>query len=208
MSVSNTVAGRAADRAVAAQRQRAEQEVRVLVDAGLALLRRRGAAGMTVADVLAEANLSTRAFYRHFASKDELLLAVYEHEARRNHAALREALAAAATPRDAVETWIDAMLGLAFDTRRARRTSVLFREGARLRSQFPAEFAAILAGAIEPLSETLEHIPGADPRRDALSIHAVVWALVEERLRGDVLTRDVATAHAQRFCLRAIGVSE
>jgi AcrR family transcriptional regulator len=31
---------------------------------------------MTVRNVLAQANLGTRAFYRHFASKDELVLAM------------------------------------------------------------------------------------------------------------------------------------
>jgi AcrR family transcriptional regulator len=57
-------------------------ERRALIDAGIAVLRRTGSEGCTVADVLEEAGLSTRAFYRHFASKDELVLAIYEHDAR------------------------------------------------------------------------------------------------------------------------------
>ena len=65
--------------------------MRALVEAGLTVLRQRGAAGLTVADVLAEAGLSTRAFYRHFHSKDELVLAVYEHEAQRRYAGPRGA---------------------------------------------------------------------------------------------------------------------
>ena len=81
-----------------------------------------------------------------------LVLAVYEHEARRNHAALQRALEVAPSPRAAVEIWIDAMLDLAFDSRRSRRTTVLEREGARLGGHFPDEFAAILAGAVQPLA--------------------------------------------------------
>ena len=47
-------------------------EQQALIDAGLAVLRRNGSEGLTVNDVLAEAELSTRAFYRHFDSKRAL----------------------------------------------------------------------------------------------------------------------------------------
>ena len=107
-----TVSERAAARSVAAQQQRAVDEVRALVEGGLAVLRRHGAAGLTVAEVLAEAGLSTRAFYRHFQSKDELVLAVFEQEAQRRYAGLEAQLAKAASPRAALETWVDEMLSL------------------------------------------------------------------------------------------------
>ena len=143
-----TVSARAAARSVASQQKRAEDEVRALVEAGLAVLRRHGAAGLTVAEVLAEAGLSTRAFYRHFQSKDELVLAVFEQEAQRRYAGLEAQLATAASPRAALETWVDEMLALGFEPRRSRRTKVLAAEGARAQADFPEEFAAILAGAV------------------------------------------------------------
>src|SRR3954447_14220094 len=89
-------------------------ERRALIDAGLTVLRRRGSDGCTVADVLAEAGLSTRAFYRHFASKDELVLAIYERDAQPTHVRLRDRLDAAASPRAALEVWIDETLALGF----------------------------------------------------------------------------------------------
>ena len=187
-------------------------EERALVDAGLAVLRRSGASGLTVADVLAEAGLSTRAFYRHFASKDELVLAVFEGDNRRTVGALREAVDAATGPRAALEAWIDQTLALAFDPRRARRTLTLWREGVRVRRDFPAEFDAILAGVLAPLERVLAAgradgtFPRAEPAADARSIHAVVWEMVERRLDGDTtLTLDRARAHALRFCLAALG---
>ena len=72
------VADRAVARAVEAAKTRARDDVDQLIRAGLAVLRRDGAADMTIADVLAEAGLSTRAFYRHFTSKSDLLLAIYD----------------------------------------------------------------------------------------------------------------------------------
>jgi AcrR family transcriptional regulator len=180
-------------------------ERRALIDAGLAVMRRRGSEGCTVADVLAEAGLSTRAFYRHFSSKDELVLAIYERDALPTQTRLRERLAAAATPRAALEVWVDETLALGFDARRARRTQPLAKEGLRLQAQFPREFAAMEAGVIDPLAEILRAFPAAHPERDARSIHAVAWALVEERFAGGTLTRDEARAHVLRFCLPVLG---
>jgi AcrR family transcriptional regulator len=200
------VSERAVTRALEDRQRRAADEVRSLVEAALTVLRTRGAAGLTVADVLSEAGLSTRAFYRHFHSKDELVLAVYEHEAQRRHADLEQVIAAAPDPRAALETWIDAMLALGFDPRRARRTRVLRAEGARLQADFPDEFAAILAGAVDPLTSLLRAFPEADPERDAWSIYEVTWGLVEAKLRGDVIDRTEARAHVMRFCLPALGL--
>jgi AcrR family transcriptional regulator len=192
---------------MAPRRQRAEDEVRVLVEAGLAVLRRRGTSGLTVADVLAEAGLSTRAFYRHFASRDELVLAVYEHEAERRNAELVVRLGRAPSPRAALEIWIDELLALGYDTRRARRTRVLAREGVRSQADFPAEFAAIVAGAVDPLEAALCELPSPDPARDAWSVYAVTWELVQQKLRGAPITRAQAKAHVLRFCLPGLGLA-
>jgi AcrR family transcriptional regulator len=175
-------------------------EERALIGAGLAVLRRRGADGCTVVDVLAEAGLSTRAFYRHFASKDELVLAIYERESVVTQARLRQRMDDAGSPRAALGVWIDETLALGFDTRRAGRTRPLAKEGLRLQAEFPNEFAAIANGVIEPLSAVLAALGDKHATRDARSIHAIVWALVEEKLAGGDLTRDDAKAHVLRFC--------
>jgi AcrR family transcriptional regulator len=207
------IAERAAERSVREARARAEAEVRAFIEAGLDVLRERGAAGLTVAEVLARAGRSTRAFYRHFESKDELLLAIYEHDAQASVAGLRDHIAAAGTPRAALGAWIDATLRLAYDEPRARRTRVLAAEGKRLQAEHPSEFGAILDAQLEPLAEALERgradgtFPHADARRDAATVHAIVWALVEDELRGHAtMTLDEAKSHALRFCLPALGV--
>src|ERR1700692_1416038 len=93
---------------------RTDAEARALVQAGMAVLRRSGARNLTVADVLEEAGLSTRAFYRHFESKDELILAVYQHDNRRSIERLRARIATATSPLDALEKWVEVALGLGF----------------------------------------------------------------------------------------------
>lgn len=59
-----------------AQRDRQKQETRNRIVAVAArLLRERGAAGMSVGDVMAEAGLTHGGFYAHFRTKDDLVAA-------------------------------------------------------------------------------------------------------------------------------------
>jgi AcrR family transcriptional regulator len=210
-SASHAIARRVADRTVAPARARAVAEARALVEAALTVLRRKGAAGLTVADVLAEAGLSTRAFYRHFASKDALLLALFDADNEAVRGRVDAAMQAAADPHAALVAWVDQLLALAYSPRRSKRTQVLWTEGRRLQLEFPDEFERIFSAALAPLEALLEAgrasgaFPGADPRRDARAIHAVTWDLVEARLSGG--SDDLASARAQvlRFCLPALG---
>src|SRR6266850_7492820 len=118
-SASTTVAGRVAERTTSPARARAEAEARSLIEAALAVLRHRGAAGLTVAEVLAEAGLSTRAFYRHFASKDELLLALFDADTEAVRSRVEAAIESAPDPEAALVAWIDQQLALAYTPRRS-----------------------------------------------------------------------------------------
>ena len=179
---------------------------RALVEAGLAVLRRQGSDGLAVGEVLAEAGLSTRAFYRHFDSKDSLILAIYAYDAKRAREGMEKRLAASETPRAALDVWIDETLALAFDARRASRTRPLAREGMRLQGQFPHQFDSIRAAVLDPLVDVLRALETPDPVRDARSMHAVTWELVVERLHGSPMSRAEARAHVDRFCLPALGL--
>src|SRR4051812_34396803 len=106
------IAERAVDRSLAKARSRGEEDVRALIEAGLTLMRRQGVERLTVADVLAQAHRSTRAFYRHFASKDEFVLAIYEYDARGSLSRLHERVSRASSVRVAITTWIDMILRL------------------------------------------------------------------------------------------------
>src|SRR5260370_40984062 len=79
-----TLADRSGARRLAPAQELAETDVRALMDAGLALLRTE-APGRSprVADIVAAAGLSNDAFYRYFASKDDLVAAIVEDGSRR-----------------------------------------------------------------------------------------------------------------------------
>ena len=203
------IAERAAERSVRDARERAQSEVQALVDAGIEVLARRGEAKLTVAEVLAEAHLSTRAFYRHFRSRDELVLAVYEHESERTGNRLGQRVAAAPDPPSAVRTWIDETLSLATRAGRRRRTAPLAAEGPRLQARFPDEFATIVERQLAPLRQAIAAgrddgtFPDTDPDADALAVHAITWGAVQRILAGSSSAAD-EEGHVSRFCLAAL----
>ena len=90
------------------------------------LIQRDGSKETSVHDVLRETGYSTRAFYRHFRSKDELVHRdVPRRQRPRERDLLAAAVASAPTPLAALEAWIDQSLAVVYDARRLRHAVVL-----------------------------------------------------------------------------------
>jgi AcrR family transcriptional regulator len=189
------------------------EEEGLLLEAARSVLRVKGVSGMTVRDVLAQANLGTRAFYRHFASKDELVLAMFTRAAAEEAERLKRRMAPATDPRAAVIAWIDGRLDLAFDRRIAANLQYLSTEAQLRRRETPAElqlaFDLMLAPLIEQLRMGQERglFTEVNPEPDARSIHDVVWGVVEAHWSGFPQRKREARDRVVRFCLQAIGSS-
>lgn len=189
-----------------------DTEVQVLLDAAFAAMRRNGFADATVDDVLAEAGLSTRAFYRHFESKDALLCTLFRRDAEIAAQRLRTRVEAAASPREQLEVWIDEVLSFTFQPRRAERLRVLGSKAARLAVGYERERADAVELLTEPLVALLDEgrrddsFPATDPEVDAWMIYAIVFGMMD-RPPGQRLarTRREAVAQVLRFCLPALG---
>jgi AcrR family transcriptional regulator len=158
------------------------------------------------------ANLGTRAFYRHFDSKDELVAAVFLETARAERRRLQRRMAAAATEIDAVVAWIDGRLDLAFDDNIKSDLRRLSLEAQSQTSASPGLVQPAYAEMLKPLSEVLQHglrrgvFHHIDPPTDAEFIHGVVWASTNRQWQTGDCDRDEVRQRAIRFCLRALGV--
>lgn len=93
---------RAVARSVDPARAAAEDRVQRLIDAAIELMTAAGGAEVTVQNVADRAGLSLRAFYRHFPSKNDLLLAVFEESIRANAEHLERELARSDDPLDRI----------------------------------------------------------------------------------------------------------
>jgi AcrR family transcriptional regulator len=185
-----------------------------LLAALLEVLRRNGGQDATVADILDEAGLSTRAFYRHFETKEDAIRDLYRRDAESFSAHLWRQIDAANDPRDALEVWVNEILGLAYDRRRAERVSAM-------RSPIVAR---IVAGTREeqlgtdlleqPLRSVLESglaqglFPLARPELDIRTIRAIAFEAISWARTGVVkLSRREALEHILRFSRAALGAS-
>jgi len=101
-----------------------ETEVRVLLQAAFEVMRRNGYEDASVAEILEEAGLSTRSFYRNFQSKDDLVLALFRANAEAASQRLESRVAAAAAPREGLEAWMDEILSFRLQPPQVRAGSV------------------------------------------------------------------------------------
>jgi len=206
-SVAKQLVERSTDRA----RAKSADEVERLLTAAETVLARTGYAGLRVDDVLSEAGLSTRAFYRHFHGKSELFLALFDREIVRADERLRTKVEAVARPEQRVRAWIEANLALAFDPRLARRTRLFLVERHVVANEFPAEVARCVRLLLAPLEAAIAAgrdggvFPGADPSGDALAIHHLCAGLTTDRLLGvGRISRGDAVALVERFALTTL----
>ncbi|MCL4760351.1 MAG: TetR/AcrR family transcriptional regulator [Burkholderiales bacterium] len=82
---------------------RADNRLPQVLDAAARLFRERGYAVTSMRDIGAAAGMLAGSLYYHFASKDDLLVAVYAEGVRRIGAAVEAALAASVDPWDRLE---------------------------------------------------------------------------------------------------------
>jgi AcrR family transcriptional regulator len=166
---------------------------RAIVAAASNSVREQGVRGLSIAAVLDHAQLSTRAFYRHFESKDELVAAVF----------LVEAVAA----------WIDGRLDLAFDESvKSDLRQVSLEAQSKMFSspeQVSPAYTAILEPLIEQLQRGLENRAFQDivPATAAKSIHGVVWGATQRQWATGHWERADVRGRTLRFCLRGLGVA-
>ncbi|ROO84305.1 TetR family transcriptional regulator [Actinocorallia herbida] len=177
-------------------------------------VRRKGYAEVTVADVLAEAGVARRSFYRHFGSKDELIAAMFRREAERFTAAVTRAVRAAATPGEALVTWVDEILALALSPSKARRAQVFASPDAAQRhsaDDHQRTYGPLIALLAETLREGAADgtFPAARPEPDARLVSAATWeTLAALRDEADAEVQQGKRADLLSFVRRALGVAE
>ncbi len=160
-----------------------------------------GSAAFTVAQVAARAGVSLKSFYRYFASKDDLLVALLEEDSRLGAAILRDTVAAHPVREARVRAYLAGVFELITLPGALGYAGVLIREHDRLSESRPDELARALAPMIDVLAEELAAAAadGAartpDPRGDA----ELIFALVLDRIHEVVLGRADATDEAERL---------
>jgi AcrR family transcriptional regulator len=190
----------------------AAEERADIIDAAYACLSAPHEGPVSVAAILDAAGLSTRAFYRHFASKDELFLAMLNRDsdavARRLERLAKETLGG---PAAQLRAWIDYYLGLAYDPRRRAHIVVLDSDEVRLAKGYRDTSVGLRADRERILADILRRgrddgsFPLAEPERDAAAIHALADRAFAAPLQGVGLDQELLVGYVLDFALRALG---
>ncbi|MGU3497495.1 TetR/AcrR family transcriptional regulator [Mycobacterium sp. C31M] len=185
-----------------------------IVEATFACLAEPHDAPVPVSAILTRAGVSSRAFYRHYQSKDDLFLAML-HEVTERLAAKLDDIAGTHTPDPTgrLRAWLDQMFTLASDTSLHRYLEVVdcdemrsakgYREARELsRSRRESSLVDILVAGRADGS-----FPLADPESDAIAIAALVSRELTSARIFDPAQIPVSRARVEGFTLRALGVT-
>jgi AcrR family transcriptional regulator len=167
---------------------------------------------VSVAAILEEAGMSTRAFYRHFESKDELFLAMLKRDSDAVAQRLRTiAEETSGGPIAQLTACVDYILELAYDPRGRAHAVVLDSDEVRVAKGYRAASADLRAERERIIADVLRRgrdegtFPLAEPDRDAAAIHALVDRAFAAPLRGLPATREQLVGYVVDFALRALG---
>jgi AcrR family transcriptional regulator len=194
------VAERVASRTLAGRSEAYAEEVRRLIDAAYAVMRRAETLEPRVSDIVREAGLSNQAFYRHFSGKDELLVAILDDGQRQLVSYLEHRMARAVTGAARVRAWIDGVMEQARNSAAADNTRPFAINSARLADRFPEEVARSRELLVRPLREAVA-AAGADPQRDADAVYQLVIGCMNDALVARRRPSKADVEHLDQFVL-------
>jgi AcrR family transcriptional regulator len=182
-----------------------------IIDAAYSCLSEAHSGPIPVAAILQRAGVSTRAFYRHFQSKDELFLAMLRQESDALAGRLDDiAHDQARSPVDQLKAWIEEMFGLVYDEQARMHLTVIDSDEVRAakgyretREQAHADRERSLV-AILRRGRSEGPFPLADPEHDAMAISALVSREMAIRGTADGGELQRARGRVMSFALRAL----
>jgi AcrR family transcriptional regulator len=185
-----------------------------IIDAAYTCLSEPHSGAISVAAILQRAGVSTRAFYRHFESKDELFLAMLREETDLLAARLdRICGEAAGGPVDQLRAWISGMFGLIHDDQTRLHFTVIDSDEVRAAKGYRETREKAHADRERPLVGILCRgredgtFPLTDPEEDAIAISAVISRVMLTQHYRDEEGMRRAQNRVLDFALRALGAT-
>jgi AcrR family transcriptional regulator len=185
-----------------------------IIEAAYSCLYEPHSGPIPVAAILQRAGVSTRAFYRHFESKDELFLAMLRQESDALAGRLDRILdEAPGAPADQLKAWIGHMFGWMHDAEMRMHLTVIDSDEVRVAKGYRETREQAHADRERSLVEILRHgrddgsFPLADPELDAAAISTVVSRVMSEQSPRDEERLQQSLDWLLGFALRALGAS-
>lgn len=182
-----------------------------LVHAGRELMRDTSSTDFALQDVAERARTSLRAFYEHFTSKDDLLLAVFSEAIRESAQPLSEALASSDDPVVQLGAYVDLLFRATFDDVHPE-TPAMIGLHLHLARTNPEALAAILAPQNEILVAILSRGVASGAFRNDLDVgplamlvsQVIISTLHTNALSPHLVGVRVGPEELRRFCVAGV----
>jgi AcrR family transcriptional regulator len=202
--MSNRVSA-AVERALDERHREASDEVERILAAAIRVMERVAPQAPRVDDIVAEAGSSKKAFYKYFAGKDELLLAIMERGVSIIVSYLEHQMAKETDPRAKIARWIEGTLAQVADPQLISASRAALSQLPTSTRTEPAD--AIMAPMRDLLIEPATALGGPDPSRDAEAVFQITAATMR-RYVGSAEPPDAGDIdHLVRFCLGGLGAT-
>jgi AcrR family transcriptional regulator len=187
-------------------------EAQRLILAGVEEMTEKDSIEPRVSDIVRRAGLSNKAFYRHFKSKDDLLLAILDANMRNLATQFEERLSPDLPPMDRVSAWVWGVLEQALDPERSAAHRPLLVHQGRLLDCLGASLwthvgrlIGLLQDAIAEAREAGEIPESVDPVRDGEAIFHLAMGWMHGRVVGRVIPPREEAERVVAFALRGLG---
>ena len=196
----------AVERALDDRQREATEEVERILAAAVRVMERVAPEPPRVSDIVAEAGSSNKAFYRYFAGKDDVILAVMERGVAIVASYLQHQMTKETTPHGQVRRWIEGALAQVADP----HLISMSRAAAGQVSTAPDWRAAddeIMRPMRDLLTEPVAALGSNDIHRDTDAVFQCTVAAMRRYLDSAQRPSSDDVEHLVRFCLRGLGVS-
>ncbi|OBH81918.1 TetR/AcrR family transcriptional regulator [Mycobacterium sp. E2989] len=196
----------AVERALDDRQREATEEVERILAAAVRVMERVAPEPPRVSDIVTESGSSNKAFYRYFAGKDELILAVMERGVGIVVSYLEHQMAKEPNPRDQVARWIEGTLAQVADPHlisMSRAAAGQMSAGTNWRAADQEMMRPLRDLLVEPVAA----LGSSDVERDVEAVFSCTAATMRRYVGSGDRPKPDDIAHLVQFCLRGLGVS-
>jgi AcrR family transcriptional regulator len=195
----------AVERALDDRQREATEEVERILAAAVRVMERVAPEPPRVSDIVAEAASSNKAFYRYFAGKDDLILAVMERGVALVVSYLQHQMDKESRPRDKVARWIEGTLAQVADPHlisMSRAVAGQMSAGTNWRAPDQEMMRPLRDLLVEPIAA----LGSGDVDRDVEAVFSCTVATMRRYVGSAERPHAADIAHVVRFCLSGLGV--
>ncbi|WP_113963326.1 TetR/AcrR family transcriptional regulator [Mycobacterium shimoidei] len=198
-SLTNRIAA-AVERALDDRQREATEEVERILAAAIRVMERVAPDPPRVSDIVSEAGSSNKAFYRYFAGKDDLILAVMERGVAMVVSYLEHQMAKETAPKAKIARWIEGALAQVADPHLLSMSRAAVGQ-----MSADANVDEIMRPMRNLLTEPVAALGSKDVRRDADAVFYCTATAMRRYLDSAVRPGRADIDHLVRFCLRGLG---